>query len=263
MKSISLALLLVGFPALAVAQSRPEFEVATVKIVAPGNNSESYMPTLDLRPGATLRIYNRRLDEIIMLAYDVGVRQISGPRWLTDPTTDPSAVARFEIQAKVPSDARKEDIPLMLQKLLEERFKLQVHREPQATQVYALEVAKGGHKMQTSSESRPAGCARVIATSETTGAAADCVNVTMAQLAQQMQSLAPAYFRDGPIVDRTELTGTFDVHLEWLLLSQIEAGLSGPTMYTAVEKLGLKLEKKRDSANMLVIDHCERTPTEN
>ena len=263
MKSISLALLLVGFPALTVAQSRPEFEVATVKIVAPGNNSESYMPTLDLRPGATLRIYNRRLDEIIMLAYDVGVRQISGPRWLTDPTTDPSAVTRFEVQAKVPSDARKEDIPLMLQKLLEDRFKLQVHREPQSTQVYALEVAKGGHQLQPASEPRPAGCARVIATSETTGAAADCVNVTMAQLAQQMQSLAPAYFRDGPIVDRTELTGTFDVHLEWLLLSQIEAGLSGPTMYTAVEKLGLKLEKKRDSANMLVIDHCERAPIDN
>ena len=263
MKSISLVLLLVGFPVLAVAQSRPEFEVATVKIVEPGNNSESYMPTLDVRPGALLRIYNRRLDEIIMLAYNVGVRQISGPRWLTDPTTDPTAVTRFEIQAKVPSDARKEDIPLMLQKLLEDRFKLQVHREPQATQVYSLEVAKGGHKMQPASESRPAGCARVIATSETTGAAADCVNITMAQLAQQMQSLSPAYFRDGPIVDRTELTGTFDVHLEWMLLSQIEAGLSGPTMYTAVEKLGLKLEKKRESATMLVIDHCERTPTEN
>jgi uncharacterized protein (TIGR03435 family) len=122
LKSIFLASLLVGFPALAAAQARPEFEVASVRIVPPGNNSESYMPTLDIRPGARLRIYNRRLDEIIMLAYDVGVRQISGPQWLTEPTTDPDAVTRYEILAKVPDDARKEDIPLMLQKLLEERF---------------------------------------------------------------------------------------------------------------------------------------------
>jgi uncharacterized protein (TIGR03435 family) len=85
----------------------------------------------------------------------------------------------------------------------------------------------------------------------------------MAQLAQQLQSLSPAYFRDGPVVDRTQLSGTFDVHLEWMLLSQIDAGLSGPTMYAAVEKLGLTLQKKRESANMLVIDHCEQTPTEN
>ena len=266
MKIASFVFCLAGwlaFPALAAAQARPEFEVATVKIVAPGNNSESYMPTLDLRPGATLRIYNRRLDEIIMLAYDIGVKQISGPRWLIEPTSDPTTVTRFEVMAKIPEDARKEDIPLMLQKLLEDRFKLQVHREPQTTQVYALEVAKGGHKMQSSKETRPAGCARVIATSETTGAAADCVNVTMTQLAQQLQSLSPAYFRDGPIVDKTELTGTFDVHLEWFLLAQIEAGQNGPTMYAAVEKLGLTLQKKKETANMLVVDHCEQTPTEN
>ena len=263
LKVCSLLLLLVAFASLGAAQTRPEFEVASVRIVPPDNNSESYMPTLDVRPGALLRIYNRRLDEIIMLAYDVGVKQISGPRWLIEPTTDPTMVTRFEINARVPADARKEDIPLMLQKLLEDRFKLQVHREPRTTQVYALEVAKGGHKMQTASEARSAGCARVIATSETTGAAAVCVNVTMSQLVQQLQSLSPAYFRDGPIVDRTELSGRFDIHLEWMLLQQIEAGLSGPTMYAAVEKLGLNLEKKRESADMLIVDHCEQTPTEN
>ena len=96
------------YAALAPAQVRPEFEVASVRIVPPGNNSESYMPTLDVAPGATLRIANRRLDEIIMLAYNIGVRQLSGPRWLTEPTTDPSAVTRFEILAKVPGDATKE-----------------------------------------------------------------------------------------------------------------------------------------------------------
>jgi len=119
----------------------------------------------------------------------------------------------------------------MLQSLLEERFKLQVHR-----------VIIGGAEI---------------------GAAADCYNVTAAQLAQQLQSLAPGYFRDGPIVDRTGLTGTFDLHLEWMLQQQLDAGLTGPTMFAAVAKLGLTLEKRRETAEMLIVDHCEQTPTEN
>jgi len=261
------ALLLFVFAAFALGQVRPkvEFEVASVRIVPPGNNSESYMPTLDIPPGGMLRISNRRLDEIIMLAYNIGVKQLSGPRWLTEPTTDPSAVTRFEILARVPDDARKDQIPLMLQSLLEERFKLQVHRESRSTQAYVLGIGKGGSKLKASvpNEGRAPGCARVVVGGAEIGAAADCYNITTTQLAQQLQSLSPAYFREGPIVDRTGLTGTYDLHLEWMLLAQLDAGLSGPTMYAAVEKLGLSLEKKREAAEMLIVDHCEQTPAEN
>jgi uncharacterized protein (TIGR03435 family) len=48
-----------------------------------------------------------------------------------------------------------------------------------------------------------------------------------------------------------------------MMQQQLDAGLSGPTMYAAVEKLGLTLEKKRDMAEMLIVDHCEQTPTDN
>ena len=233
-----------------------------MRVVPPGNNVESYMPTLDVRPGANLRITNRRLDEIIMLAYSIGGKQLSGPNWLTEPTTDPSVVTRYEIVAKVPADAKKEQIPLMLQALLEDRFKLKVHRESRAAQVYTLEVGKGGSKLEASraNDKHTPGCARVIGDG---GAAADCYNVTTAQLAQQLPTLAPGYFREGPVVDRTGLTGTYDLRLEWMLQQQLDAGGSGPTMYAAVEKLGLKLEKKRDTTEMLIVDHCEPTPTEN
>jgi uncharacterized protein (TIGR03435 family) len=205
------------------------------------------------------------LDEIIMLAYNIGVKQLSGPRWLTEPTTDPSAVTRFEILARVPDDAKRDQIPLMLQSLLEDRFKLQVHRESRGTQVYVLGMGKGGSKLEAAvpNQNRPPGCARVITGGTDIGAAADCYNLTTTQLAQQLQSLAPGYFREGPIVDRTGLTGTYDLHLEWMLQQQLDAGLSGPTIFAAVEKLGLTLEKRRDTAEILVVDHCEQTPTEN
>jgi uncharacterized protein (TIGR03435 family) len=244
----------------------PEFEVASVRLSDPENLQISYMPTLDVRPGGTLRISNRRLDEIIMLAYGVGGRQISGPAWLTELTTDPTQVRRFEIVAKVPEDATKDQVPLMLQRLLEDRFKLRVHRESRPTQVYSLELSANGHKLTTTvpDANRIPGCTRAIGAGGVDySAAADCYNVTMTQLAQQLQALAPAYFRDGPVVDRTGLTGGYDARLEWRLLSEIEAGVSGPTMFAAVKKLGLDMPKKRENAEMLIVDHCEQLPTEN
>jgi len=246
-----------------LAQARPEFEVATVRI-SPQDIRESYLPTLDLQPGATLRISGRRLDEIIMLAYNVGVKQLQGPQWLLEPTTDPSVVTRFEIQAKIPASAKKDDIPLMLQRLLEDRFKLKVHREEKSTQVYALEIAKGGHKLKAAVPTEfGSGCRRVVQGGEDYTAAADCYSVTATQFVQQLQSLGPAYFREGPIVDKTGLTGTYDLRLEWRLLAEIEAGATGQTLPQAVEKLGLTLNKKRESAEMLIIDNCEKLPSEN
>jgi len=252
---------------VAYAQSgtRPEFEVASVKANEPTNAQASYMPTLDIRPGGTLRISNRRLDEIIMVAYGVSGTQIAGPRWLTELTTDPSQVTRFEIIAKVPENATKEQVPLMLQKLLEDRFKLKVHRESRPMQVYSLEVSRNGHKLNSSiaNGGRPPGCARAIGSGETYSAAADCYAVTMAQLALQLPALAPAYFRQGPVVDRTGLADTFDLRLEWRRLDEIQAGAPGETIFEAVSKFGLTLEKKRETAEMLIVDNCERMPTEN
>ena len=243
----------------------PEFEVASVRVSDPQNLQISYMPTLDVRPGGTLRISNRRLDEIIMLAYGVGGKQISGPRWLTELTSDPTQVTRFEIIAKVPENATKDQVPLMLQRLLEDRFKLKVHRESRPTQVYSLEVSPNGHKLSTTvlDAGRTAGCTRAIGGGEDYSAAADCYNMTMAQLAQQLPALAPAYFREGPVVDGTGLTGAYDARLEWRLVSEIEAGVTGPTIFAAVKKLGLELVKKRENAEMLIVDHCEQLPTEN
>ena len=249
----------------AQSAARPEFEVASVKANDPTNAQASYMPTLDVRPGGTLRISNRRLDEIIMVAYGISGTQIAGPRWLTELTTDPSQVTRFEIIAKVPENATKEQVPLMLQKLLEDRFKLKVHRESRPMQVYSLEVSRTGHKLNTSvaNGSRPPGCARAIGSAESYSAAADCYGITMAQFAQQLPALAPAYFREGPVIDRTGLTAAFDVRLEWRRLEEIQGGAPGSTIFEAVNRLGLSLDKKRETAEMLVVDNCERMPTEN
>jgi uncharacterized protein (TIGR03435 family) len=260
-----LVVLILAGSSYAQNPSRPAFEVASVRVATPENLAVSYMPTLNVPPGGTLRISNRRLDEIIMVAYGIGGNQLSGPRWLTELTTDPTQVTRFEIIAKVPENAAKDEVSLMLQSLLEDRFKLKVHRESRPTQVYSLEVAPNGNKLNTTVAipGRAPGCIRAIGGGDDYSAAADCYSVTMSQFAQQLPALAPAYFREGPVVDHTGLSGAYDVRLEWRTLAEIQAGADGRTMYEAVKKAGLSLDKKRENAEMLVVDHCEQLPTEN
>src|SRR5215469_2028936 len=143
-----------------VCAQSPEFEVASIRQSKLGGLLQNYTPTLDFAPGATIRFSNLRLRDMIVLAYGVGLRQLGGPRWTTEP--DSNDTPRFDVMAKIPADAKKEDIPLMMQNLLADRFKLKVHREPRTAQVYSLEVAKGGPKLTEAEkvEGRNPGCQR-------------------------------------------------------------------------------------------------------
>jgi uncharacterized protein (TIGR03435 family) len=139
-----LLLALVGTVATQAQDSRmPEFEVASVRPSSPDATLDSYVPTLNVAPGTTLRIANRQLKELIMIAYGIGGRQLAGPGWLIDPPGQASGdVVRFDIVAKVPGDASRDQVPLMLQNLLADRFRLKVHREPRPVVIYALSLAK-------------------------------------------------------------------------------------------------------------------------
>jgi uncharacterized protein (TIGR03435 family) len=88
--------------------------------------------------------------------------------------------------------------------------------------------------------------------------------MTSADIAQQIQTLAPGYFRDGPVLDRSGLTGIYDFKLEWITAGEANNGSPGPTMLNAVEdQLGLKLERRREPVEVLVVDKLDRVPTEN
>jgi uncharacterized protein (TIGR03435 family) len=260
-----LLLVLIGAVAAPAQDSRkPEFEVASVRPSSPDAIQDSYVPTLNVAPGTTLRIANRQLKELIMIAYGVGGRQLAGPGWLMDPPVQAADIPRFDIVAKVPSDASRDQVPLMLQNLLADRFKLRVHREPKSIVIYALSQAKGDLRIKPlpDGEKRQSGCARNMF-GDNGVTTAVCQNMTAAQLAQQLQTLAPAYFREGPVVDQTGLTQSFDFTLAWITIQQRDAGQDGPSMFDAVDKLGLHLEKQKRTAEVLVVDQSEKMPTEN
>jgi uncharacterized protein (TIGR03435 family) len=128
--------------------AKPAFEVASIKPLPP---LMTYMQDiqsgkLDLQKlvttidGARVDIGAATLSELLMRAYALKQYQIVGPDWM------PSQL--FEIHAKLPEGASKEQVPAMLQTLLEERFKLVAHREKKEQPVYALIVSKDGHKLK-------------------------------------------------------------------------------------------------------------------
>jgi len=252
------ALLILSLGARAQA---PEFEVASIRQSQAPGLLENYTPTLNFAPGAIIRLVNLRLRDMIVLAYGVGLRQLGGPDWTTEP--DNVDTPRFDVMARVPDDAKKQDIPLMLQKLLADRFKLKLHREPRTKTVYVLSVAKGGHKMTESNNAQNQGCQRGFGPGPEITIEAECHSVTMEQLAQQIQALAAGYFSDGPVVDRTGLKGTFDLKLHWIRVQEATAGQSGDTMFEAVQRFGLHLEKQKESVEMFIVDSSEQLPTEN
>ncbi len=249
-------------------QKRPEFEVASIRPyitdaakVGPGV-VDAQMPNLSVNESRIVNIVNLNMQNLVMLAYGVGGAQITNAPWRGDPDWTNT---RFSIVAKVPADGNKQDVPLMLQTLLADRFHLAVHREQKTTAVYALEIGKGPLKLQEvkadDDSSSPSGCVRSYG-SRDGWFNANCKGMTSARAAQAIQSLGPGYF-DKPVVDLTGLTGVYDFSVEWAMKALVQEGGDAPSMFAAVEKLGLKFVSTNHAMELIVVDHCDKQPTEN
>jgi uncharacterized protein (TIGR03435 family) len=136
------------FSSLALAQNPDRsltFDVASIKPAAQQPMGRMMMGTRG-GPGTSdpgqVRFMNMSLDLLIANAYDVKTYQISGPSWMGG--------ARFDVTAKVPEGATKEQYQVMLQNLLADRFKLVAHKEKKQLPIYALMIGKGGPKLKES-----------------------------------------------------------------------------------------------------------------
>jgi uncharacterized protein (TIGR03435 family) len=196
-------------------------------------------------------------------------RILGGPKWLSS--------TRFDVEAKMDDaaadhlqtlskSARRLTTETMFQQLLAERFHLVVHWETRDLAVYALMVAKKGPKLQPTKEST--GSSSTSSHTTRSGSQFTARGVTMAQLADALtQESSRELGRD--VVDQTEITGRYDVSLEWTRdnVASVDgaapSGDSGPSIFTAIqEQLGLKLESAKAPVQVLVIDRAEM-PSEN
>lgn len=171
----------------------------------------------------------------------------------------------------------------MLQSLLEDRFKLKVHRENKVLPVYFLTVAKTGLKLPKPTEEdcvesppasgqRPLGpCASATVSFEpSTGLYIAGRQVGMEDLIKVLSGMLQR-----PIIDKTDFSGKFDVNLRFVYEQEATAGIpnpwqtpdgdatGNPSIFTALQKqLGLRLVSARGPVEVLVVDHAER-PSEN
>jgi uncharacterized protein (TIGR03435 family) len=189
------------------------------------------------------------LQNLLAQAYRVRNFQISGPGWLDS--------ERFDIVAKLPEEAGEDQLPAMLQALLEERFKLAFHREPKTLSAYVLVPGKGGPKLSAAD-------GEIGGVRTTIGATRRHLSgkVDMSYLAGLLSNLL-----DRPVVDMTELKGVYDVDLEWSVNDAPTAAAQvddPPSLFTVLqERLGLRLESRKAPVDIYVIDHVERVPTGN
>jgi uncharacterized protein (TIGR03435 family) len=135
-----------------LAQTKPSFEVATIKPAQPMDpakmldvfQSGGKMPVGARIDALRAEYSNVDLKTLLTYAYGVKPNQITGPDWMS--------TTRFDILALMPEGSTKEDAPKMLQSLLEERFKLTIRRTSAEQPVLALVVGKGGPKLKASAE---------------------------------------------------------------------------------------------------------------
>jgi uncharacterized protein (TIGR03435 family) len=241
---------LIFFPlgiAALLAQSRPPFEVASVKPAPKGCPAS----------GSQGRISGcSTLEARIQIAYNLAAfgpnrrqgrrLQILGlPEWAK---TDP-----YEITAKANGDAPPDQMyGPMMQVLLEDRFKLKIHREKREMPVYILTVAKSGLKIKPLT---PGSC--TVPDSDNCGSwtASPKPNITMDARGETMSDFADDlsnYGSDRVVVDRTGTKDLFNIHLEF----STDTGLS---LFTAVhQQLGLRLNSAKAPVEVLVADHIER-----
>ncbi|HEY1335881.1 MAG TPA: TIGR03435 family protein [Bryobacteraceae bacterium] len=301
---------------VAVAQTpaKLSFEVASIKPAEPPVAGRM-MVRMGGDPGR-VTYTNVSLRDIIRNAYRLKDYQISAPDWVNN--------TRFDVSAKLPEGAKQDQVPEMLQSMLEERFKLTVHREKKDLPAYALVVAKSGLKMKESVEDPPPATGdgppaggNVALPDGPPKLGKDGMPVLpagaprgpmmmmngaghMTAKMMTIQSMADMLSRqlDQPVLDETGLKGKYDFALDYTpepgqgrgmfggmmpppQMHDMPAGAGGagpapggpeaqhnqqqaPPLQVAIQQqLGLKLDARKLPLELLVVDHMEKTPTEN
>jgi uncharacterized protein (TIGR03435 family) len=233
------------------APAQPAFDVASVKQGGPVRPDGLLDINLGRANHGTVTLSNATLSECIRYAYGLAnEEQIAGPVWLRDRSI------RFEIVAKAPVDTPLEQLRLMLQTLLRERFRLELHREPRKLAHLELTVGRSGLKMARAEGDGPStrrdyGPGRLSYT-----------RLSMERLAVLLSRLLKQ-----PVFDKTGLAGLYDIELNWQpedTAADADAAAAKPNIFTATQQqLGLKLEASKEPVEVLVVDRAEKVPAQN
>ncbi len=203
---------------------------------------------------AGLTYKNRTLFDYVQLAYGV-----EGYRISHEPSI--SLEERYDIIAKAAGPVPAQQISLMLQVLLEERLQVVVHRENREIPVYILAIGKNGPRFKPAPENETPGM-------QNTGEGIEFRRSPVSALAGLLSGM-PSLGR--PVLDRTGLTGLYDIMLRLDDQPGKNADRTKGDLVRAVDEavfanvseLGLRLEPQKAAVEFVVVDHVGKIPSGN
>jgi uncharacterized protein (TIGR03435 family) len=227
--------------ACALSSADPAFDVASItpSATARAGGEGSGRERATVTPNS-VTLSNAGLNFAIQFAYNVKAFQVSGPEWI--------ASLRYDITGKAAHALSREELRAMMRTLLADRFKLVAHRENKVQPVFELLAGKNP-KLQPTQATQDSPT-RVV------DGAFVFQHVTMPDLAEHLAELAGV---NRPVVDRSGLTGTFDLTLPGAARRTLEDPAS---IFASVEDAGLSLRAAKAPIEMLIVDSASR-PTRN
>jgi uncharacterized protein (TIGR03435 family) len=223
-----------------ISAQAPAFEVASIR----ANPGPWHVMLGYSSSGPRLTLEAWRPFALIMEAYDLKTYQVS---------FTPSDDALYDIAAKAEGDGTptKAEFRLMLRRLLADRFNLKFHREMRELPVYAMVVGKGGVKFKENAAEKPAKSYGGV----------NGRNQYMELSQGTMEMVADRIGVDRPVIDKTGLTGKYDIRLEATPEFRINNNPQPDDLriFDAIQQqLGLKLEPQKASMEVLVVDHMDK-----
>jgi uncharacterized protein (TIGR03435 family) len=246
-------------PRAGAAEALPRFEAASVKTADPLASTSRFST-----PPGSFHVENVPLLSVITMAFDVPDSRVTGaPDWVRS--------ERFTITARMPAGSATSNRDLMIRALLVDRFALRHRVEPREGDGYELTLRGQDRRLGPQLKAVKSDCAeRRLAGAPLT---AECRlqagpgSVDVYGYPIEVLTSALTTFAGAPVVDRTGLTGNFEIKLQWDRRSAgplsaarpDDAGATGPSLFTAVEEqLGLRLRRARLPLDYLVIEQIER-----
>jgi uncharacterized protein (TIGR03435 family) len=242
-------------PAAAAPTGKLQFEVASIKLAGPidpvaiAAGKRKIGTSVD---GTRAELNMLALGDLIQYAYKLKAGQLTLLDWMKDPMSTP----RYDIVAKMPEGATKDDLPVLVQGLLAERFGLVMRKETKEGQVTALVVGKGGPKLKASVKEDPAAPKDEKGVINMGGASMRQSGNTVemrvkdqpGKMKMTMQDGKMHYsmtevkmdrfvemlsqFTGGPVANQTGLTGEYDVEFEMSMADMLaiaqKAGVAVP-----------------------------------
>ena len=232
----------------------PAFEVAAIKRTDP----KVGLIAICINPGGRIAVTNYTLKMLVEEVYGVQEFQVrGGPKWADDEkysidAIPPSASESGKVRTKSCKSILTQEQHLMLRSLLRERFKAATHEERQQGALYKLVRTTEHPKLLPPADRN----AYSVVTYGFTGIPErpDFMRGENASMGQFAVRLAEMLKR--PVLDQTRLEGRFDFSISYV--KEPVDPSQGPSLFTAVRELGLKLESGKGPVTYLIIDHAER-----